>query len=434
MIFWGCPPNARLDPSAPAVCRRFDIIKHNTLPYIKPYYDTYADPYLARVQPYLLKGQGYYEQFGAPTVATGRDLWVKQATPRIKKSYSAVRGHYINQIYPVLDRTILRKSRDLYSKYLDSHVQKISSEYTKSVHPYFRSLRKRSYKLYKERLVPAYQATAPHVHHAFCTVENKYATEVEPRVHAAIKWIIRKIEQVIIPRVTILWGMHVQPQLDRIYDKLFRNRETKQVASKVISEGKITLRYSNTTTIINVSLVSSHISSQYTEVHTTPSPSPVIVVDEEDEEDQESILPEKEEPSIVHERPPLNRPVQVDALLENWRTQIRAAGVEMEELFLDAVQEIFETEKERETSIAKNMVLELNNTVQSEISSLENTIIHLAKKGRASGQDDPRLRELNKNVVASGKKIRNHAVEIRYSPVIVPTNPKKLPKNNQTTL
>ena len=141
----------------------------------------------------------------------------------------------------------------------------------------------------------------------------------------------------------------------------------------------------------------------------------------------------EEEPTIVHERPPLNRPVQVDALLEKWRAEIRAVGVETEELFLDAVQEIFQTEKQSEISITKRMVLEFNNTVQSEIASLENTIIFLAKKGRASEKDDPRLKELNKNTVASAKKIRNHAVEIRYTSRIVEVNSKKPPENNQRT-
>lgn len=240
MIFWACPTNARLDLSAPTVCRRFDTIKHNTIPYLKPYYDNYAEPYLARAQPYLQKGQGYYEQFGAPAVAKGQDLWVKQATPRIKKSYTAVRDQYNQKIYPILDRAVLKKSRDVYSKYLDTHVQRVSSQYTRSVHPHLQSLQKRSYKLYHERVVPAYQATAPRIHYAFRTVENKYATQVEPRVHAVMKWIIRKIEQVVIPRVTIFWGIHVQPQLDRICDKLFRNREAKQAASTTIGERKTT--------------------------------------------------------------------------------------------------------------------------------------------------------------------------------------------------
>lgn len=242
MIFWACPPNARLDPSAPAVCRRVDIMKHSTLPYIKPYYDSYAEPYLARAQPFLQKGQGYYEQFGVPTVAKGQDLWVKKASPRIKNSYSAVQHQYNHNVYPVLDRTILKRSRDVYSKYLDPQVQKLSVQYIKSVHPHFQTLQKQSYKIYKERIVPAYQATAPRVHHAFQTVENKYERAIEPRVHAIVKWIIRKIEQVVIPRTRILWAMHVQPQLDRIYEKLFRNREAKQVASKVINGGKTTQR------------------------------------------------------------------------------------------------------------------------------------------------------------------------------------------------
>jgi len=169
----------------------------------------------------------------------------------------------------------------------------------------------------------------------------------------------------------------------------------------------------------------------------SPTPEPTVdplsifdeAEDEEDEEDEEieeeqdetaSETP-KELPILKDDRPPLDRAVQVDANLENWRTQIRKAGVEAEEIFLEAIQEIFASEHERETSITKNMVLELNNTVEGEIASLENTIIYLAKKGRATEQDDPRIKEFNKKVVESGKKIRNHAVEIRYFPRFIRT-------------
>ena len=218
-------------------------MKHSALPYLKPYYDTYGEPYLAQAQPYLSKGQGYYEQFGAPTVAKGQDLWVKQASPRIKNGYSAVQDQYTQKVYPVLDRAVLQRSRDVYSKYLDSHFQKLSEQYTKSVHPHFQTVQKQGVQLYNERLVPAYEASAPRVQHAFHTVESTYAKQVEPRVHAILHWILVKFETVIVPRATILWGVHVQPQLDRIYDKLFRNREARQVAAKAVSEGKTTQRY-----------------------------------------------------------------------------------------------------------------------------------------------------------------------------------------------
>jgi hypothetical protein len=242
MIFWACPANARLDPSAPGVCRRYDSIQHSALPYFKPYYDTYAEPYLAKAQPFLQKGQGYYEQFGAPTVAKGQDLWIKQATPRLQKGYSAAQGRYNKDVHPVLDRTILKRSRDAYSKYVDPHVQTLSAQYTKSVHPHLQTLQTQSYKLYNDRLIPAYYTAAPRVHRAFRTVEDAYATHLEPRVHAVLKWILHKIETVVVPRITILWGVHVQPQVDRVYDKLFRNRESKLVASKVVDEGKTTQR------------------------------------------------------------------------------------------------------------------------------------------------------------------------------------------------
>ena len=196
---------------------------------------------------------------------------------------------------------------------------------------------------------------------------------------------------------------------------------------KLLVRAKLLKGISFIAQILIFSLLSSHASSQYTEVH-SPTPEPTvdplsIFEDDPDEEDEDEDTDEEEEeetvsttpvlPFVQEERPTLNRPVHVDANLENWRTQIRKAGVEAEELFLEAIQEIFTTEQERETSITKNMVLELNNTVQGEIASLENTIIYLAKKGRASQQDDPRIKEFNKKVVESGKKIRNDAVEIR---------------------
>ena len=247
MIFWGCPSNARLDPSAPLVCQRADALKHTLAPHIKPYYDTYAEPYLARAHPYLSKGQDYYEQFGAPAIAKGQDLWVKQASPRIQHGYSAVNSQYYKHVHPVLDRSLISQSKDAYNKYLDPHVQTLSSHYYKSVHPYFRTAQGQAYNvysqahnLYTERLVPAYRATAPRVQNALHTAERAYTRQIEPRVHAVLRWIIVKFNQVIVPRVKILWGVHVQPQLDRIYDKLFRNREAKQVASKIVEEGKTT--------------------------------------------------------------------------------------------------------------------------------------------------------------------------------------------------
>ena len=240
MIFLACPSNARLDPAAPAVCRRVDTFKHNALPYVKPYYDTYAEPYLARAQPYLLKGQGYYEQFGAPTMAKGQDLWVKEASPRIKKSYTMAQSRYNKDIHPFLERTVLQKSREVYFKYIDSHVQKANAQYIKSVYPHLQTLRTQSYIVYNDRLLPAYRTTAPRVQRAFQAVDDAYATHVEPRLHAIAKWILRKIERVVIPRTKILWGLHVQPQLDRIYDKLFRDRKAKNIASTNIAAGKTT--------------------------------------------------------------------------------------------------------------------------------------------------------------------------------------------------
>ena len=242
MIFIGCPPNARLDPSAAAVCRRFDTVKHSVVPYVKPYYDNYAEPYLARAQPYLQKGQGYYEQFGAPTVTRGQDLWVKQAVPRIGKGYAIVNSQYTKNVYPVLDRTVFKPSRATYSKYLDSHVQSISAQYSKQVHPHIQTIQTQSWKFFNNRIVPAYHATVPRIQKGLQTVEDAYATHVEPRLYHVLNWIFRKIETVIVPRISIIWNVHVQPQLDRIYDSVFRNREARQVASKIISEGKTTQR------------------------------------------------------------------------------------------------------------------------------------------------------------------------------------------------
>ena len=150
--------------------------------------------------------------------------------------------------------------------------------------------------------------------------------------------------------------------------------------------------------------------------------------------DEDEIV-ESPAPDVVEDvRPPLDRAVQVDALLENWRARIRNAGIKAEEIFLEAIKEIFETEKEKEASIAKNTVLELNNTVETEIASLENEILYLATKGRGeTDMNDALIKELNKKITAAGKRIRNHAVEIRYI-ISSPSLNKKLPEVYKGTL
>src|SRR5579859_1784065 len=94
--------------------------------------------------------------------------------------------------------------------------------------------------------------------------------------------------------------------------------------------------------LINCSLLVSHASSQYVETHPTPDVVDEPLAEYADETESEILS----SPTAVEpERPPLNRAVQVDALLENWRTQIRKAGIETEEIFLEAINDIFETEK-----------------------------------------------------------------------------------------
>ena len=171
----------------------------------------------------------------------------------------------------------------------------------------------------------------------------------------------------------------------------------------------------------NDSTTVTHASSQHQET-TTPTPQPTphpldefVFESEDEEDDQDDILSTQEpSPAIVNERPILDRPVQVDALLDHWRAEIRKAGITEEEQYLAAVQEIFSTEKEREGVVAKNMILELNNTVESELISLQNSIIYLAKKGKATEREDPRFVEFIDKIAISRKKIRNQAVEIRY--------------------
>jgi len=132
--------------------------------------------------------------------------------------------------------------------------------------------------------------------------------------------------------------------------------------------------------------------------------------------DDEIIFTVTQEPLptiIKDERPPLNRPVQVDDLLNTWRTRIRNTGMKVEEEFISAVQDAFHTEKERESVICRNMFSELNNTIEGGLISLKNTIMYLAKKGKATKKNDPRLNEFNDALIESRIKIRNRAVELR---------------------
>lgn len=245
-----CPSQQKgLNDDSPKMCKPYLQAKDYVTPYAQPYYDQYLSPHVKRAQPYVdqlnekvyTPGLAAYQQHGAPRVAqaqkVGLEQWEKTVKPQLEvarqqagKQYEAVLGPYVNKAYD-------------------------------AVNPQYQSLRTSAMDIWQLELEPVYRRTAPYAQ-KFFTQGRQFAVETAlPQAQyagsAAWTFWVRQIW----PKLAVLYGENVEPQLMRITERLGRYRDEKQLEADVKSvESSSTLEAKSSSIASSVSSASSAVS------------------------------------------------------------------------------------------------------------------------------------------------------------------------------
>ena len=221
-----CPSSpAELTDASSGVCRPYLAIRSQFTPYLEPYYHAYAAPYVNTARPYVGK---FDAQFITPAFSLGRQSYENYCAPRVEKLRGYGLKGWQNTVEPQLE-VITEKAWGRYNISLAPHVNKAIAAST----PYYELARDNLLLTYYSHLVPAYTSSVPYV-------EGTYAYGCDFAIHTGIPYaqgvwgrIMAFVDRILWPKVRILYGENVEPQLVRIGQRLGSYRDGKRIKAAV---------------------------------------------------------------------------------------------------------------------------------------------------------------------------------------------------------
>ncbi|KAI9773702.1 MAG: hypothetical protein M1839_002036 [Geoglossum umbratile] len=353
-VAFKCPSSpAELTDASSRMCRTYLDIRSQFTPYLEPYYDVYAAPYVNTARPYIEKID---TQFVAPVFGLGRQSYENYCAPRVGKVREYGLRKWQNTVWPRLEATT-GKAWERYNTHLASHVSKAIAVST----PYYELARDNLLLTYYSHLVPAYTSSIPYI-------EGTYAYGRGFAVHTGIpyaKGVWRGttifVDRILWLKVRVLYGENVEPQLVRIGQRLGSYRNGKRIRTAADQADSSSQSPSTPPTPSPTSPAAA--------THTTPSAirsSPPSGIS-----DETRATPMTDE-EIAREK--------VTEDLRAWHAKFSKAAEKGAEDLEDRVREITEGQISRHAQgVGQTLVVQLEETVKNEIRKLKTKIVDIVK-------------------------------------------------------
>ncbi|KAJ5087964.1 hypothetical protein N7456_011580 [Penicillium angulare] len=220
--FLRCPSNlSDLNDTSPRVCKPYLIARSHVQPYVTPYYDVYAAPYVDQARPYAdvfnqnvyaptsKFAQTNYEKYGAPALeqaqAYGTAQWKAQVTPRVQQAQDKAYQLYLAEVDP----------------YIQQGVAVVS--------PYYQKANTVVLTVYWDHLVPFYTRSQPFIGKTYATSHGILTTHVMPGARYTWSSVVYFANSSLWPHLTGLYSEQVEPQLVKIGQRLASYREGKRL-------------------------------------------------------------------------------------------------------------------------------------------------------------------------------------------------------------
>ncbi|KAJ5628777.1 hypothetical protein N7490_011005 [Penicillium lividum] len=241
--FLRCPSNlSDLYDTSPRVCKPYLIARSHVEPYVTPYYDTYAAPYVDQARPYVDQARPYvevlnkqvytpasklaqasYERYGAPAweqaQAYGAAQWKVQVTPRVEAVQDKVHQLYLAEVDPYVQQSFA------------------------VVSPYYQKVNSVALTVYWNHLVPFYTRSQPFIGKTYVTSQDILVTHVVPGVQYTWSSVVYFANSSLWPHVTGLYSEQVEPQLVKIGQRLASYREGNRLRAVIEELDKYDLFY-----------------------------------------------------------------------------------------------------------------------------------------------------------------------------------------------
>ncbi|KGO73812.1 hypothetical protein PITC_035280 [Penicillium italicum] len=265
--FLRCPTRlADLTETSPRVCKPYLIARLHAEPYVTPYYDIYAAPYVDKARPYVDQARPYvkvfnqrvytpaskvaksgYEKYGAPALkqvqAYGIEQWDHQVTPKLQAAQNKVHQLYLAEIDPYIQQSVT------------------------FVSPYYQWANTVVLNVFQGHIVPFYALSRPFIGKAYSTSQGILTTHVLPGAQYTWSSAVYFANSSVWPHVTGLYSEQVEPQLVKIGQRLASYREGKRLRA-VMDDGDSSSTIQPVTSVITKSQEQIHATTTVTSTST----------------------------------------------------------------------------------------------------------------------------------------------------------------------
>lgn len=221
-VIFRCPASPDLlTESSARVCKPYFQVKSQVAPHLTPYYDAYASPYVDAAWP-------YYEILDKRVISPATAYSTKYGAPRLAQAQTFSQAQWENSIQPQVSK-FNAVAQQQYSQNLAPHVDRVMS----ATRPYYAIAKDSALQTYYGSILPTYSMIQPYVQQGY-GVLNEFAVDTGiPYVQWAWANGVVFLDRTVWPKVRVLYGENVEPQLVRIGERLGRYRDGKRLQAAV---------------------------------------------------------------------------------------------------------------------------------------------------------------------------------------------------------
>lgn len=372
-----CPSSSSdLTEGSPKVCKPYLSVRSHVAPYVEPYYDSYAAPHVEKVWPYL---ETFNKQVYSPSVKYGKKSYQTHGAPRVDQARVFSQEKWEKILKPQLD-TAQVQAQKRYDSNLAPHVSKASA----AAEPYYTSSRDSASQIYTTCLLPAFEAARPYIEKSYATGHELIFHKGLPYAKTAWGSTVVFLDRTIWPKMRILYGENVEPQLVRIGERLGRYRDGKKL--------KAAMEEGNTSSIV------SSVSSSFSSVAASVAPT---TTDSSSATASPSLTPEQE---AEHTRE------KIESDLKNWQDKFAKAADKGTEDLEERVKDITDRQiKNQVHGVGKALVIQLEESSKSQLAKIKHEIIYLVKNFPEEYDDE----DLGKATLSLSRFIRQAGLVVK---------------------
>ena len=379
-----CPKTQiELTETSPKICTPAIRAKEFVYPYVHPYYQQYAEPYVQKAQPYVDR---LNEQLYKPGLAA----YQQHGAPRVSEAQKYSQQQWEKTIKPQLE-TAKQQAGKQYDAALAPHVKKVQDV----VQPYYDQVKTSASDIWELEIQPVYRNTAPYAQKIYDQGQDFAVKTALPQAQYASTTVWSFWSRQVWPRVCVLYGQNVEPQLNRITERLGRYKDGKRLEAEIKSmesESKAAEASSR------VESIASSLSSTATEA--TPSPSSAGSV----------AASSSPEPSVD----PIE---QFREDLKKWEAISAKAVDEGAEDLKERIREITAHQKSSQAEgVGNALVIQLEDTAIGAINSvkarIETVVVDLPEEATDADLDEAN-EQLTLAIRAAGQNVKARAQAMR---------------------